>query len=74
MQMLCAGMLILQRSLQQNRAARKMLNERLEEARAGKLHAEREHAKADALAAGLQHDLELLKHQVRTACWVSYLS
>ena len=45
-----------------------MLNGRLEEARAGKLHAEREHAKADALAAGLQHDLELLKHQVKTTC------
>ena len=66
--MLGAGMLILQRSLQQNRAARKMLNERLQEARAGKLHAEREHAKAEAVAAGLQHDLELLKHQVTTTC------
>lgn len=42
-----------------------MLNERLQEARAGKLRAEREHAKAEAVAAGLQHDLELLKHQVR---------
>jgi len=67
-QMLGAGMLILQRSLQQNRAASKMLNERLQEARAGKLHAEREHAKAEAVAAGLQHDLELLKHQVTTTC------
>ncbi|DBA74307.1 TPA: hypothetical protein ACH3X1_011082 [Trebouxia sp. C0004] len=67
MHALAPGMLILQRSLQQNHAARKMLNERLEEARAGKLHAEREHAKADALATGLQHDLELLKHQTESA-------
>ncbi|DBB09502.1 TPA: hypothetical protein ACH3X3_008062 [Trebouxia sp. C0006] len=67
MHALAPGMLILQRSLQQNRAARKMLNERLQEARAGKLHAEREHAKAEAVAAGLQHDLELLKHQTASA-------
>ncbi len=45
---------------------RKMLKERLEEARAGKLGAEREQARASALAAGFQHDLELLKHEVIT--------
>ena len=59
-----AGMMILQRSLQQNCVVRKMLKVRLEEARAGRLNAEREHARAAALAASLQHDLELLKQQV----------
>ena len=59
-----AGMMILQRSLQQNHVVRKMLKVRLEEARTGRLNAEKEHARAAALAASLQHDLELLKQQV----------
>ncbi|MCJ1297918.1 hypothetical protein MMC08_000707 [Hypocenomyce scalaris] len=44
-----------------------MLKVRLEEARTGRLNAEKEHARAAALAASLQHDLELLKQQAHSA-------
>ena len=42
-----------------------MLKKKLEEARAAKQQAEKEHGRAAALAAGYQHDLELLRHEVK---------
>ena len=59
-----AGLLILQQTLQQSCVVRRGLRQRLQEARQGRMEAEREQTKAVALAATHQHDLELLKQQV----------